>query len=198
VCLTLGGLVLYIPRSRCGGGGAFTQDVDGIRQIRLRNLQPGIPARPEPANAPAPPQGTSNQLVLQSPPHPSKYSASGKIYRCFGFRMVAYLAGAMEVVETVQSCDDQARVHLPGEVVPAPRPSACAGRPRGHQEALPQEALHREAVAVREMLQGLRGAVGLQSAPQDLWHARPFLRLWPRLLSVCTHMHASSPTPSSP
>lgn len=50
-------IYIFLYRSRCGGGVAVAEDASGIRPVCLRDLQPGIPERPEPPDAPAPPQG---------------------------------------------------------------------------------------------------------------------------------------------
>jgi hypothetical protein len=85
-----------------------------------------------------------------------------------------------------------ARVPVPGADVRAPRPGARPGRPDGDQEALQPQA-RREEVEVRQVLQALRRAVGLEGALQDLRHPRVPLRLRHALLPVSLQpIYASS------
>ena len=87
----------------------------------------------------------------------------------------------------------QARFRVPRAELPPPRPRPRAGRPGGHQEALPAQARRAAAVGVRPLRQGLRRPVRLQGPPQDLRHPRPLLRLRPRLLAVRT-VHYTPPS----
>ena len=60
-------------------------------------------------------------------------------------------------------------VCVPGGRVCAPRPLAGLGGPHRDQEAFLEEARWEE-VEVREVLEAVRGSVGLESSFQDLWH----------------------------
>lgn len=82
----------------------------------------------------------------------------------------------MEAFEEAHQCsDEQAGLHLPGEVMSSSRPRARPRRPCGHQEALPTEALQREAVEMRQMFQAICSPVRLQSPLEDLWNTRTLL-----------------------
>lgn len=70
----------------------------------------------------------------------------------------------MEASQAVQFRNTQACFRMSWEIMSSSRPVARPRRPRWNQETLSSKALHRKAVEMWQMLQGLRSPVRLQSS----------------------------------
>lgn len=75
----------------------------------------------------------------------------------------------MEAQAKNDNRDEEAGLHLPRTDLCAPQPRPRIGRPYRDQKAFQQKAW-REEVEMRQVLEEIRGAIGLEGASEDLWH----------------------------